>query len=82
MKRVNQYKKLFNVEKEIDLKQLKSTYRNLVKEWHPDKFRETDEKHAEAEVKSKEIIDGDLIITADSLQHQACRTAVYLYMFW
>ena len=43
MKRVNQYKKLFNVEKEIDLKQLKSTYRNLVKEWHPDKFRETDD---------------------------------------
>lgn len=58
MKRVNQYKKLFNVEKEIDLKQLKTAYRNLVKEWHPDKFRETDEKHAEAEIKSKEIIDG------------------------
>lgn len=38
MKRINAYKKLFNVEKEIDLKELKSTYRNLVKEWHPDKF--------------------------------------------
>lgn len=58
MKRVNEYKKLFNVEKSIDLKQLKTTYRNLVKEWHPDKFQENDEQFAEAEVKSKQIIDG------------------------
>ena len=58
MKRVNEYKKLFNVEKDIDLKQLKTSYRNLVKEWHPDKFQESDEKHAEAEIKSKQIIDG------------------------
>lgn len=58
MKRVNEYKKLFNVEKGYDLKQLKTSYRNLVKEWHPDKFQESDEKHAEAEIKSKQIIDG------------------------
>lgn len=58
MKRINEYRKLFSVEKEIDLKQLKTTYRNLVKEWHPDKFQETDEMHARAEIKSKQIIDG------------------------
>lgn len=58
MKRINEYRKLFSVEKEIDLKQLKTTYRNLVKEWHPDKFQENDERHAEAEIKSKKIIDG------------------------
>jgi DnaJ-class molecular chaperone len=58
MKRVNEYKKLFNVEVGTDLKGLKTSYRNLVKEWHPDKFQETDEMHAEAEVKSKQIIDG------------------------
>lgn len=58
MKRINEYKKLFQVEKEIDLKQLKTSYRNLVKEWHPDKFQENDEKFSEAEVKSKQIIDG------------------------
>jgi len=57
MKRVNEYKKLFNVETGTDLKGLKTSYRNLVKEWHPDKFQETDEMHAEAEVKSKQIID-------------------------
>jgi DnaJ-class molecular chaperone len=58
MKRVNEYKKLFNVEAGTDLKGLKTAYRNLVKEWHPDKFQESDEKHAEAETKSKQIIDG------------------------
>lgn len=40
MKRINQYKKLFNVESTIDLAELKKTYRSLVKEWHPDKFQE------------------------------------------
>ncbi|AUC80099.1 molecular chaperone DnaJ [Nonlabens sp. MB-3u-79] len=58
MKRINQYKKMFNVEKDIDLKELKKSYRNLVKEWHPDKFQEGDNKKEEAEVMSREIIDG------------------------
>lgn len=58
MKRINGYKKLFDVEQGTDLKKLKSTYRNLVKEWHPDKFLEGDDRAAEAEVKSREIIDG------------------------
>lgn len=57
MKRIKQYKKLFNVEGAIDLKDLKKTYRGLVKEWHPDKFQDEDKK-ATAEVKSTEIIDG------------------------
>ncbi|WP_300437951.1 KTSC domain-containing protein [Christiangramia sp.] len=58
MKRINKYKKLFNVEDEIDLKQLKTNYRNLVKRWHPDKFQEGEEGYIQAEIKSKEIIDG------------------------
>ncbi|MBD1262830.1 KTSC domain-containing protein [Maribacter polysiphoniae] len=58
MKRINQYKKLFGVEKDIDLKTLKTTYRNLVKEWHPDKFQEGDVQREEAEVNSRSIIDG------------------------
>jgi DnaJ-class molecular chaperone len=56
MKRINEYKKLFNVEQNTDLKTLKTTYRNLVKEWHPDKFQEEDDK-TEAELKSRQIID-------------------------
>ena len=58
MKRINHYKKLFSVENEIDLKILKTTYRNLVKEWHPDKFQEGDSNRKLAEVQSQEIING------------------------
>lgn len=58
MKRINQYKKLFNVTPGTDLKVLKTTYRSLVKEWHPDKFQVTDPLYEEAKLKGKEIIDG------------------------
>ena len=58
MKRINEYKKLFNVTGNIDLKELKTSYRNLVKEWHPDKFQAGDAKAEEAEIKSQQIIDG------------------------
>lgn len=49
---------MFNVESDIDLKELKTTYRGLVKKWHPDKFQDDDVQKTEAEVKSQEIIDG------------------------
>ena len=58
MKRINEYKKLFNVEAQIELKDLKKTYRGLIKEWHPDKFQAGDEKAIEAELMSRQIIDG------------------------
>ncbi len=58
MKRISEYKKLFGVEKEIDLKTLKTSYRDLVKEWHPDKFLDGDALQEEAEVNSRKIIDG------------------------
>ena len=57
MKRITEYKKLFAVEKDLELKDLKNTYRNLVKEWHPDKFHEGDAMFEEAEIKSRQIID-------------------------
>lgn len=57
MKRVAAYKKLFQVEGEITLSNLKSTYRKLVKEWHPDKFQDDNPLKQEAEIKSTEIID-------------------------
>ena len=58
MKRIKAYKTLFSIENSIDLKALKKSYRNLVKEWHPDKFQDGDEGQEEAEIKSREIIDG------------------------
>ena len=58
MKRINEYKKLFNAEQDMSLKSLKSTYRKLVKTWHPDKFQAGDDKAIEAEAMSRKIIDG------------------------
>ncbi|MDP5093968.1 MAG: KTSC domain-containing protein [Polaribacter sp.] len=57
MKRIKEYKKLFNIEGQIDLKELKTSYRNLVKEYHPDKFLDEAAKE-EAEEISTRIIDG------------------------
>lgn len=56
MKRVKQYRNLFGVEADVELKELKTIYRGLVKKWHPDKFQEETEKE-EAGIKSQEIID-------------------------
>jgi molecular chaperone HscB len=57
MKRIKEYKKLFKIEGAIDLKELKTSYRSLVKEWHPDKFQD-DAKKEEADLVSTQIIDG------------------------
>mgnify|MGYP006193377267 CR=1 FL=1 len=77
MKRINEYKKLFSVEKEIELKQLKTTYRNLVKEWHPDKFMDGDEKREEAEVMSRKIIDGYHFLVSISPETKAANLEEY-----
>ena len=77
MKRINQYKKLFKVEEEINLKQLKTTYRGLVKEWHPDKFQADDEKAAEAEIKSREIIDGYHFLVSIAPETKAANLVAY-----
>jgi|TARA_B110000259_G_scaffold182575_1_gene226373 DnaJ-class molecular chaperone len=56
MKRIRIYKEVFEVEGPLVLKELKTKYRNLVKEWHPDKFQD-EAKKEEAGIKSSEIID-------------------------
>ncbi|MBL0328298.1 MAG: KTSC domain-containing protein [Bacteroidetes bacterium] len=57
MNRIINYRKLFDINQETDLVKLKISYRNLMKEWHPDKFTEDDERKQEAELKSKRIIE-------------------------
>jgi DnaJ-class molecular chaperone len=62
MKRINEYKKFFEVEGDLTLADLKTKYRNLVKKWHPDKFQaddaQADDAQAEeAEEMSRKIID-------------------------
>ena len=57
MKKIADYRKLLGVDKNIDLKELKTIYRNFMKEWHPDKFQDGDERKAEAAEKSKDFIE-------------------------
>ncbi len=58
MKRINQYKKLFQIEDQIELGELKTRYRSLVKQWHPDKFQDDDPLKIEAEQMGRQIVDG------------------------
>ncbi len=56
MKKIADYRKLLSVDKNAELKDLKSIYRNLMKDFHPDKFQEENER-LDAEAKSKDIIE-------------------------
>jgi curved DNA-binding protein CbpA len=57
MKKIVEYRKLLNVEKTVALKELKTIYRNAMKDSHPDKFSGDDEGLKVAEEKSKLIIE-------------------------
>lgn len=57
MKKIVEYRKLLNVEKTVELKDLKTIYRNAMKESHPDKFQGDDEGLKLAEENSKKIIE-------------------------
>ena len=77
MKRINEYKKLFSVEDTIHLKDLKTAYRNLVKEWHPDKFQDGDVNQEEAELKSRQIIDGYHFLVSIAPETKAANIEAY-----
>ncbi len=57
MKKIVDYRKLLGVEKNAPLKELKTVYRNLMKDFHPDKIQDNDEEKTLAEEKSKLIIE-------------------------
>jgi hypothetical protein len=57
MKKINDYRKLLGVTKDVDLKELKTIYRNAMKESHPDKVYDSEELKLEAEAKSTAIIE-------------------------
>ena len=57
MKKIVDYRKLLEVNKDAELAELKTVYRSLMKTWHPDKFQESAEAKLAAEEKSKHIIE-------------------------
>jgi curved DNA-binding protein CbpA len=79
MKRILESKKLFNVNtaSSINLTELKTAYRNLMKEWHPDKFGDDQEKLAEAEVQSKRIIEAYHFLISIAPETHATQTEEY-----
>ncbi|AWG23816.1 KTSC domain-containing protein [Flavobacterium kingsejongi] len=57
MKRIVEHRKLLGVDKTVTLKELKTIYRNVMKDSHPDKFVNDDEGKLQAEEKSKTVIE-------------------------
>ena len=57
MKKIVEYRKLLNVDKNVDLKELKTIYRNAMKDAHPDKFVNDEAGRIAAEEKSKVVIE-------------------------
>jgi curved DNA-binding protein CbpA len=57
MKKVIEARKLLGVTKDADLKELKSVYRNFMKEFHPDRIIEDEAAKLVAEEKSKAFIE-------------------------
>lgn len=57
MKKLGEYRKLLEVDKNVTLKELKIIYRNTMKDAHPDKFINDEAGKLEAEEKSKSVIE-------------------------
>lgn len=57
MKRIVEHRKLLGVDKTVTLKELKTIYRNTMKDSHPDKFVDDEAGRLEAEEKSKSVIE-------------------------
>ena len=57
MRKIVDYRKILGVDKNAELQELKTVYRTLMKNWHPDKFTESVDSKQEAEEKSKSIIE-------------------------
>lgn len=72
MKKITSYRALFGATKTTNLAELKTTYRNLIKEWHPDKIQNDEVRLAEAEKKSKVIIEAyELLVSIAPETHAA-----------
>ncbi len=78
MKRIIEYRRLLDITPNADLAELKTTYRNLIKEWHPDKYID-EERKAEAEHKSKSIIEAYHFLVSIAPETQAFNLEGYTH---
>ncbi len=77
MKKIIESRKLLGVDKDVDLKELKTIYRNFMKEWHPDKFNDQEEAKREAEEKSKACIEAYHLLVSVSPETHALQLEQY-----
>ncbi|HEX9980113.1 MAG TPA: KTSC domain-containing protein [Flavobacterium sp.] len=73
MKRIAEYRSLLNVDRTVALKDLKTIYRNSMKECHPDKFQGNPDGQLEAEEKSRKVIEAYhflVSINPETIDHQ------------
>lgn len=77
MKRINEYKKLFQVDNDIKLSELKTTYRSLVKQWHPDKFQDGDPMQEEAKLMGQKVVDGYHFLVSIAPETHAANSEEY-----
>lgn len=77
MKKISEYRKLLGVNASATLAELKSVYRSLVKEWHPDKHAPESEAHKEAELKSAAIIEAYHFLVSVAPETKAAGLAAY-----
>ncbi|MEO8794088.1 MAG: KTSC domain-containing protein [Daejeonella sp.] len=77
MKKIVDYRKLLGVNKTVELKELKTVYRNFMKDLHPDKFRDNDAEKLEAEEKCKNIIEAYHFLVSISPETQALSITEY-----
>lgn len=77
MKKIIESRKLLGVEKEVTLAELKTLYRSLMKNWHPDKFAGNESAKLEAEEKSKEFIEAYHLLVSISPETHARQVEQY-----
>jgi curved DNA-binding protein CbpA len=77
MKKIGDYRRLLGVTKNVTLKELKTIYRDFMKDCHPDKFLEGDILKVEAEEKSKGIIEAYHFLVSIAPETQAASLSEY-----
>src|SRR6478609_1553335 len=76
MKKIIESRKLLGVDKNVELKELKTIYRNVMKDCHPDKFQNDTDKLA-AEEKSKACIEAYHLLVSIAPETQAQQLEQY-----
>jgi len=77
MKKIIESRRLLGVDKSVELKALKTIYRNFMKDWHPDKFHHDEEAKLKAEEKSKEFIEAYHLLVSVAPETQAQQLEQY-----